>query len=175
MSSLMVSILERLSAIEHRLSVMNIAGKVTDVDPAKGLYRQTIGKDADGQDVKSPWIPYSQHAGALKAHVPPSVGQQMVLLSNGSIESAVGIPFSWSDSNAQPNVKGDENTLTFRGVKIDLTNGLKLTIGGVTFNFTGSGFEQTGGAQKHDGVNTGKDHRHDLVVSGNDLTGLPQP
>lgn len=168
-------VFERLTALEQMAAAANVTGKVTDVDAARGLYRQTIGKDQDGQDVKSPWIPYSQHAGALKAHIPPSIGQQMVLLSNGTMESGVGIPLSWSDSNPSPHNAGNEHRITFRGVTIDFTDGLKVTIGGTIFEFTSAGFKQTGGRMEHDGKNVGKDHRHDGIVPGGAPTGLPQP
>lgn len=173
MSGLFEAVLERLAAIEQRLEKGSILGKVTHVDPAKGLYRQTVGVDDKGQQVLSPWIPYSQHAGALKAHIPPSVGQQMMAISNGEMESAVGIPFTWSDANTQPNDKGDENTITFRGVKIDFTDGLKITIGSTVYNFTGAGFDQTGGHHKHDGKNIGKDHVHGGIVPGGSNTDVP--
>lgn len=171
--SIFESIVERLNAIEQRLERGAVMGKVTHVDAAKGLYRQTIGVDDKGEPVLSPWIPYSQHAGALKAHIPPSVGQQMMAISNGDLENGVGVPFTWSDSNTQPNDKGNENTITFRGVQIDFTDGLKITIGGTVYDFTGAGFTQTGGFQKHDGKNVGKDHVHGEVTPGGSDTGVP--
>lgn len=183
-------IFERLNGLEQRIANMGVEGKVTDVDPAKRVYRQTVGKDADGNDVKSPWIPYSQHAGALKAHIPPTVGQQMMIISNGDIESGVGIPSTWSDANPSPSDKGDENSLTFRGWRIDWNDGIKIagsglevhltagkmkvTAGGTTFEFTEAMFKQTGGAQEHDGKNVGKNHVHDKVIPGGGLTGFPQ-
>jgi phage baseplate assembly protein gpV len=176
-------VLGRLNALEQRIASMNIQGKVTDVDAAKGLYRQTVGKDDDGQDVKSPWVPYAQHAGQVKIHLPPSVGQLMSLNSNGDMQNGHGVPLSWSDSNQAPNDKGNENTATFGPYRIDWKgddlriSGPKITLvcGGVTLTLTSDGLTQTGGFQKHDGKNVGKDHVHDEVVKGGDLTGHPQP
>jgi phage baseplate assembly protein gpV len=174
MRGVLVTLLERLNALEQRLAASNVVGKVTDVDAAKGLYRQTIGKDAEGNDVKSPWIPYSQPAGALKIHSPPSVGQQMALLSNGSIESGTGIPLSWSDANSSPNNKGDEHTITFRGVRIDLTDGLKIEVGGQVLEIKGGKINIIGGELKHDGKNIGKDHIHGGVEVGGATTTGPE-
>jgi phage baseplate assembly protein V len=51
---------------------------------------------------------------------------------------------------------------------------MTVTFGGTTFKFSEAGFEQTGGAQKHDGKNVGKDHRHTEVESGPSKSGPPE-
>ena len=95
-------------------------GKITDVDAKKQQYRQEVGVDGDGKAVKSPWIPYGQHAGLFKSHNPPSVGQQMIMLSpDGDFNQAMGLPMTWSDNNKSPGDKPDEHVTTFETKKDD--------------------------------------------------------
>lgn len=166
---------DRLQEHNRRLAGATMRGKVTEVDPAKKIVRIEIGKDEDGNPVKSPWVPYKQTAGALKLHNPPSVGQVMgITAESGDVEQGVAEPYWWSDDNESPSDSGDEHKLTFGDVTITLSSGgLSLTVGGTTFDFTGGGFTQTGGRQEHDGKSVGADHRHADVVTGPDQTGLP--
>lgn len=163
--------------VEHdrRLGATDWRGKVTDVDTAKKLSRIAIGKNSDGEVIKSPWLPYSQTAGALKIHSAPSIGQLMsVRSSTGDLEQGTLEPFHWSDDNPSPSESGDEHVLTLGDVRVTLTGGgITLVAGGVTFVFSGAGFVQTGGKQEHDGKNVGSDHKHTDVEPGPALTGIP--
>jgi len=163
--------------VEHdrRLGATDWRGKVTDVDPAKKLARIELGKNSDGEVVKSPWQPYSQVAGALKIHSAPSVGQVMSIQSStGDLEQGALVPFHWSDDNPSPSESGDEHVLTLGDVRVTLTGGgIFFTVGGVTYEFTGGGFVQTGGKQEHDGKNVGSDHKHIEVTPGGGISGVP--
>lgn len=161
-------IVERLIEHERRIGAGEWRGKVTDVDPAKGLARIEIAKDEDGNPVKGPWLPYSQVAGGLKAHIPPTVGQTMTIrASTGDLEQGTLDAFHWSDSNQSPSSEGDANVITFGSVTIRLTGGgVTITAGGVTFDFSGAGFVQNGGKQEHDGKNVGSDHKHVSAPDG---------
>lgn len=164
--------------VEHdrRLGATDWRGKVTDVDPAKKLARIEIGKNSDGEAIKSPWLPYSQTAGALKVHSPPSEGQTMTIRgSTGDIEQGALEPFHWSDDNQSPSESGDEHVLTLGDVRVTLTGGgITATIGGVTYSFSGEGFVQTGGKQEHDGKNVGSDHKHTGVTPGGGISDVPE-
>lgn len=180
--SIFETIFERLSALEQRFANIGVEGKVTDVDPSKRVYRQVIGKDENGNDVKSPWIPYSQHAGAFKAHIPPTVGQSMMLISNGDMETGVGIPATWSDSNPSPSDKGDQNVITF-GPYTATLKGDELRIKGpkIVLELGGNAIELTEAAFKipegmrvdHAGKNIGKDHTHGGITPGGYDTDVP--
>ena len=88
-------------------------GPVCDVDAKEHLCRIVVGENEDGEEVKSPWIPYSQIAGTRKVHSVPSKGQQMTMLSpNGDYLQAVAVPFTWSHNNPSPSEKGDEDVDT---------------------------------------------------------------
>ncbi len=88
-------------------------GPVCDVDAKEHLCRIVVGENEDGEEVKSPWIPYSQIAGTRKVHSVPSHGQQMTMLSpNGDYLQAVAVPFTWSNHNPSPSENGDEDIET---------------------------------------------------------------
>lgn len=148
-------------------------GKVAEVDAAKQLYRQEIGVDKDGNPVKGPWVPYSQIAGGRKTHSPPSVGQQMMLISpDGDFSQGFGVPFTWSKEQASPST--DPNTdVDQRGDVKDVNDGKSRVIsaGGVTLKISAAGVEITGGALKHDGRNIGKTHKHVNVQPGGGQSG----
>ena len=173
---MLISILERLQEHDRRIGASNWRGKVMDVDPEKALARVELGKDEDGAIIKSPWLPYAQTAGALKAHIPPTVGQVMSMRrSSGDIEQGTLEASHWSDDNQSPSQDGDKNVVTFGDVTIDLSgDGLTVSCGGVTLSLTGSGLAITGGQVTHDGKSIDKTHLHTGVVPGGGLTGTPQ-
>lgn len=175
MADLLRAVMSRVTEMERRLAGMEWRGKVTDVDAAGSRIKIAIGEDEDGQEVKSPWVPVSQRAGALKIHSLPSVGEAVTLRSeSGDIRQAAASQFHWTDDNQSPSDDGEIHKITFGDVSITLSSsGLQMVAGGVTFDFTGAGFEQTGGHQKHDGKSTGSDHIHGEVLRGSQLSGPP--
>ena len=184
-------LVQRLNELDRRVSGMIRQGRVTDVDPAKQLVRLEIGRDENGQPVKGPWVPYAQHAGALKLHTPPSVGQQMTAISpSGDPQQATAMPFTWSGENSSPSQAGNEHVLTFGSVRLDLkagslkatvggttfevsASGVKVTAGGTTHEITGGGVAVQGGQVTHDGKNVGSSHTHTGVEAGGAQTGAP--
>jgi hypothetical protein len=173
--AILIAIMERLQELGRRVNGSEWRGKVSHVDPGKKMARIVIGKDPDGAEQYSPWLPYSQVAGGLKVHAPPTVGQTMTLrATSGDIYQGTLEAFHWNNDNQSPSDSGDENVLTFGDVRIALTSGgITLSAGGATFSFSGDGFTQTGGQQVHDGKNVGKDHVHKAVMPGPALTGEP--
>lgn len=175
------ALLERITRLERNQSSAVLYGTVSDVDTSKQRVRVKLG-ESDGEAVKTPWIPYQQTAGALKIHSPPSVGQQMRVISpGGMLENGMADPMTWSNASPTPNTNGGENQITFgsfsavlKGNELAITvPTLRLTCGGTTWVFSGTGEVQTGGVKTHDGKNVGKDHKHLDVVVGGDLTGIP--
>jgi phage baseplate assembly protein gpV len=184
----------RHADLEARIERMFRKGKVTDVDATKGLYRQEIGLDDQGQTVKSPWAPYSQIAGARKSHSPPSVGEQYLLVNpDGSPDftQGLGVPHGWYDQNPSPStdpaadvdVRGtttdtrttSSRTIAVGGSSVAIVDGsITLKSGGVTMVVSGSGVAITGGEVSHNGHDIGSDHKHTEVMSGSALTGPPQ-
>ena len=113
-------------------------GPVCDVDAKEHLCRIVVGENEDGEEVKSPWIPYSQIAGTRKVHSVPSKGQQMTMLSpNGDYLQAVAVPFTWSNHNPSPSEKGDEDIETRGKTRITQKDAsYKREVDGVTESFS---------------------------------------
>ena len=167
----------RVAELERRVFGMMRHGTVAQVDAAKGLVRLKMGEATAGagQTFLGPWVPYAQQAGALKAHTPPSVGQQFTMMAPaGDWRQAVAVPFTWSEQEAAPSQAADENVVTYGDATITLkADRLTVAFGGVTFKISGEGVEITGGHVRHDGKNIGSTHIHGGVVSGGGTTSVP--
>lgn len=142
----------RIADLERRLASTVVHGSVAEVDPKAGTVRIDLGGG-----MLSPTIRYSQTAGALKIHTPPTKGQQMTMFSpSGDPQQAMALPFSWSDENASPSEAGDEIAMSFGEIKITLKGDeikidatkLKIDAGGTTFELSSDGL--TASATKYD-------------------------
>lgn len=154
----------RIAELERRLENSARQGPVRAVDAEKGLVRLEVGRAPDGTPQLGPWVPYSQMAGGLKIHAPPSEGQTMMQVApGGDFEQAVAVPLSWSNANPSPSGKGDENVMTFgsatfglRGNEVTLdVPRLLVTCEGTTFEVTGQGIRVVGDID-HDGAFDGQ-------------------
>jgi len=170
-----VELAARIAELERRFSGMMRHGTVEEVDTSKHRVRLKFGTDVEGRPFLSPWIPYAQMAGALRAHVPPSVGQQFTLMAPaGDWQQGVAVPFTWSNQNPAPSESGDENVLTYGDVRMTLKDGLvEIKAGGVAINFTSDGVAISGGEVSHDGKNIGATHTHGGVALGTSETEAP--
>lgn len=186
----LADMVRRIAEIERRQASTVMQGTVHEVDPKAGTVRIRYGGSND-EPFLSPPIPYAQMAGALKAHTPPSVGQQMTVINGGGdYRQGLAVPMTWSESNAAPSDKGDENVITYGNFRAELRGdellitlgGLSLSIkgdgatfkvGGVTHVISGNGVDTTGGDVKHDGKNIGASHIHGGVVPGGATTDVP--
>ena len=132
----LVPLYERLSEHERRISGVEFKGRITDIAPP--LARIEIGKDADGNPVKSPWLPYRQMAGAMKFHNPPSVGQLMVARAqDGDLEQGTLEPFQWSDDNPAPDDDPSVHKLTFGALTVTITTeSAEIEVGGTSILLT---------------------------------------
>ncbi|WP_309628737.1 phage baseplate assembly protein V [Brevundimonas sp.] len=120
----------RVADLERRMSNTMREGTVEAVDPARKRVRLRLG-GSGGEPFLSPWVPYSQTAGALKIHSPPSAGQQMTLLAPaGDIRRGQAVPFTWCDAEPSPSDEGDQHVLTFGDLRIEITaDGINLRLG----------------------------------------------
>lgn len=190
LDQLLTDIIRRQSETDRRLDGMVKQGAVAEVDPKNGTVRLHLG-GSDGDDFLSPHIPYAQMAGGLKVHSPPTVGQQMTILSgSGDFRQGLALPMTWSDNNRAPSEKGDENVITFGNFRAELrgdellvtiggfslslkSSGATFSVDGVTHEITGAGVATDGGEISHDGKNIGSDHIHGGVESGGSTTSGP--
>lgn len=133
---------KELAAIKQAMQRTFTEGTVHEVDAAKQMARLRIG-GTDDKPVLGPWVPYGQWAGALKGHVPVSVGQQMTMIAPmGNWRRATLVPMTFSEQNESPSQKGDENVWTYGGVKVELRAGeLVLTLPKLVLNCGGKRLE----------------------------------
>lgn len=125
---IIVALLERVGELERRVSNSIRHGPVTDVDAKKQLCRLRLNPETEQEAFKSGWVPYGQMAGAFKFHNPPTVGQNMTLLSpGGDASQSIAVPFTWSDKNPSPGDKEEEHVVTFGDLKISYKKD-KLTL-----------------------------------------------
>lgn len=170
----LLNLSNRLAELERRFSQTIRHAPVHEVNAAEGWVRLKFGEGKDGP-ILSDKVPYAQMAGGLKVHAPPTKGQQMTMIAPaGDPAQAVAMPMTWSDKNASPSGKGDENVLTFGDVRIELKGGgLSISVGGVSFSLSADGFKQSGGRVEHDGQNIGSTHVHGGILPGGADTKTP--
>lgn len=149
LDKLLAEIVRRTAEIERRFDGMVKQGPVAEVDPKAGTVRVRYG-GTDEEPFLSPPIPYAQIAGGLKVHAPPTVGQQMTVLSgSGDFRQGLAVPMTWSDANKSPSEKGDENVLTFGSLTIEARgNELVIKVPRLFVECDGTTFELTGGGLK---------------------------
>lgn len=117
----LADLIARVADLERRHAGQFRHGTVEEVDAAKQRCRLKLGEGEDGTPFLGPWVPYAQLAGAMKAHVPVSKGQQMTLMSpTGDFRQAIAVPFTFSESNPSPSDKADENVMTYGSWTITL-------------------------------------------------------
>lgn len=118
-----VQMLHRIEELERKLEHRRRKGTVAEVDAAKGLARVKIDTTEDGEPVLTAWIPWKEVAmGAIKTHFPPSVGEQVEVVSeNGDMTNAAIDTSIPSDQNARPHDKGGEGVVTVGNTRIHFT------------------------------------------------------
>lgn len=163
-----------------------------EVDTARSMRPGTIAAVRDGSarvrlggsddaPFLSPWMPYSQMAGAVKGHVRPSDGQQVVVFApGGDLRRATAIPFTWSNENPSPG-QGPDPVLTYGDVRLELRpSGFKVSVGAASIELTSEQAVTTadlvkalGTSLKHNDLEIGDTHRHRDVEPGAGLSGVP--
>lgn len=83
-------------------------GVVTEVEVGRGCRVQT-------GDLETDWLPWiTQRAGASRSQWPPSVGEQVVILSvGGELTTAVVLPGLFSDEHSEPTASLTANHVTY--------------------------------------------------------------
>ena len=125
----LLMLVRKVEDLERRVANVNRPARVTEVDASKGLVKVAYAKDDKGQDVITGWIPWSTRAGRIKIWAPPSVGEQVFLMStSGDIgpHSYVNLG-GYSNQNPQNHDQDGEYKISIGG-----TNGQ----GGTHFTLT---------------------------------------
>ena len=116
--SRLVELERKVAEHDRRSRNRKRTGTISEVDMAKGLARVKIADGEQGPYL-SPWVPWKEiAAGGIKSHIPPTVGQQVDIVSeSGDLTDGV-IDFS-TPSNANPRPHdGAEAVITKGSVRL---------------------------------------------------------
>lgn len=172
----------RIAELERRGRNRKRTGVVREVDNAKGLARVEISIDGE-RPFMSPWVPWKEiAAGGIKSHIPPTVGEQVDLVSeSGDLTDAVIDMSTPSNHNVRPHdgpeaviTKGDsriqigDDEVTVKATNIRLTASAeaRVEVAGQVLTLDESGL-------RHNGANIGETHIHGGIVPGPADTGPP--
>lgn len=110
LAEIMVDVLHRIQEIERRFENRERTGTIAEIDAKKGLARVKLGEDEQGKPYLSPWVPWKETAmGAIKTHFPPSVGEQVKIVSeSGDMTDAVIDTSLPSSANPRPHDQAGE-------------------------------------------------------------------
>lgn len=173
-AAILVRLQRRIADLERRVENGVRHGTVEEVDTSDTKaprVRLRIGGTEERPQL-SPWLPYSQFAGAFKMHTPPVKGQTLTVLSpGGDFRQGFAIPLSFSEENPSPSDKPDQHVMAFGNVTITITaDGLSFVVGGSRIDVTEAGvvidgetISTTGTRLEHNGRNVGATHRHPVV------------
>lgn len=120
-SDIIADLFHRVEDLERRYQSHRRTGTVHEVDAAKGLARVKLGEDhKTGRPYLSPWMPWTMPAmGAAKVNIPPSVGQQVELVSEtGDLTDGVINASLRSNDNPQPDAQPGEGVITSGSTRI---------------------------------------------------------
>lgn len=166
------SLLRRVEELERRLNNVVREGRVTQVDPIKGV-KLSLDDGPNGV-VESPWMKPADDDGVLKGWNPKRVGQWMKVISpNGEIGAAsIAIPHSHNDSGGgAPSQDLSEPMLKVGGTELRLKDGV-ATLSAKKIALKGG--VEISGTVTANGVDIGDQHRHRDTMAGPGLSGPPQ-
>jgi len=118
---IMADVFNRLAELERRQQNRSRKGKVVEVNAAEGWARVELNKDPKtGKPFLSPKIPWQMPAmGATKVNIPPSVGQQVEVVSeSGDLTDAVINNSLRSNANPQPDANPGDGVITTGDTRI---------------------------------------------------------
>jgi len=117
-----VEIFHQLEELKRRARNRRRTGKIAEVDHAKGLARVELSRQND-KPFLTGWIPWQEiAAGGIKSHIPPTVGEQVDVVSeNGDLTDAVIDMSTPSNANPRPH-DGPEAVITKGDVRITIAD-----------------------------------------------------
>jgi phage baseplate assembly protein gpV len=96
-------------------------GTISEVDPGKGVARMLLSDPDSGGAFQGPWRPWAELAGGTRSWRPPTVGQQMLVVSpGGDLAQSLLLPATFSSKVAAPSDRGDANRETLGDVILDM-------------------------------------------------------
>ncbi|MGV8832551.1 MAG: phage baseplate assembly protein V [Devosia sp.] len=156
----------RMDEVERRARNKKRTGIVDEIDHAKGLARVSLGGT-----MRSPWVPWQEiAAGGIKSHIPPSIGEQVDLISeNGDLTDAVISMSTPSNANPRPHA-GPEAVITYGASRLEIGDGVVTITADLVVN---GSLSVVGAAVTHNGTNIGDTHVHGGVQPGGADTAVP--
>lgn len=100
--------------VRRRMRNRKRTGKVVEVDAARGKARVQLCEEGEYKPFTTPWIPWREYAmGNNRSHMPPSVGQQVTVVSeNGDLTDAEIDTSLPSEDVPRPSDRDDEYILS---------------------------------------------------------------
>ena len=133
-----VELERKVAEQERRNRNRKRTGTIAEVDNGKGLARVKI-MDGERGPYLSPWVPWKEVAsGGIKSHIPPTVGEQVDLVSeNGDMTDAVIDMSTPSTSNPRPH-DGPDAVITKGSVRVFISDDhAKIDAPNITFTAAG--------------------------------------
>ncbi len=117
-------LVNEIAEIKRRDRNRKRTGVVGEVDCAKGLARVKF-EERDGKPYLGPWMPWKEIAsGGIKSHIPPTVGEQVDVVSeSGDLTDGVIDMSTPSNENPRPH-DGPEAVITKGNVRIEIADDL---------------------------------------------------
>lgn len=115
-------LVRRIRELETRISNRRRTGTIKALDLAKGLAR--VEFEGGDRPYVGPWIPWKEvAAGGIKTHIPPTVGEQVDVVSeNGELSDGIIDMSTPSNANPRPH-DGPEGVITMGDVRITIADG----------------------------------------------------
>lgn len=112
----------RTAELERRGRNRKRTGTVKELDLAKGLAR--VEFEGGDRPYVGPWMPWKEvAAGGIKTHIPPTIGEQVDVVSeNGELSDGIIDMSTPSNANPRPH-DGPEGVITMGDVRITIADG----------------------------------------------------
>jgi hypothetical protein len=113
----------QLAELNRRFQNQRRTGTVAEVDYTNKRARVKLSEDDDGEPFLGPWMPWQTiAAGTTQINVPPSIGQQVAVVSeSGDIADGVIETSTRSDAHPLPAAGDGEMHITMGTTKFLLT------------------------------------------------------
>lgn len=167
-----VEMQRRVFELERRAANRKRTGTVQEVDLKKGVARVLIESDGE-RPFLSPAMPWKEiAAGGISTHIPPTIGQQVDVVSeSGDLTDGI-IDFS-THSNANPRPHdGPEAVVVHGATRFVISDGKVDITADVTVN---GNLQVNGKSMRHNEKNVGDSHTHGGIEPGGANTDEPNP
>jgi hypothetical protein len=111
----------RLTELERRVRNIVRYGRIAEVDAAKARVKVIDEEQGggDGRSITTDWLPWAEIGGAFRTWTPPSVGQQVAVISpSGNLGLGLVLPNAFSDAFPPPSDKGNEHVMAVGETRI---------------------------------------------------------